>query len=38
VELQVVLPQRPDEELVKAITEWEAKHPYNPRQAQGAQS
>jgi DnaJ-class molecular chaperone len=38
VELQVVLPDHPDEELVRSITEWEAKHPYDPRKRQGAPS
>ena len=38
VELQVVLPDHPDEELVRCVTEWEAKHPYDPRKGQGAQS
>ena len=38
VELQVVLPDRPDDELVRCVTEWEAKHPYDPRKSQGAQS
>jgi len=38
VELQVVLPDHPDEGLVRGITEWEAKHPYDPRKRQGGQS
>jgi hypothetical protein len=38
VELQVVLPDHPDEELVRGITEWEAKHPYDPRTKQEARS
>jgi DnaJ-class molecular chaperone len=38
VELQVVLPDRPDDELVRCVTEWETKHPYDPRKSQGAQS
>ena len=38
VELQVVLPDHPDDELVACVTEWEAKHPYDPRKKQGAQS
>ncbi len=38
VELRVVLPGHPDDEFVQSITEWEAKHPYNPRTAQGGQS
>jgi len=38
VELQVVLPEHPDEELVRSVSEWEAKHPYDPRNRQGAQA
>lgn len=38
VELQVMLPDAADEELVRNVTEWEAKHPYDPRQKQEAQS
>jgi DnaJ-class molecular chaperone len=38
VELQIVLPDHPDEELVRGLTEWEAKHPYDPRKRQGAQA
>ena len=38
VELQVVLPDHPDEDLIQCITEWEAKHPFDPRAKQGAQS
>jgi len=26
-----VLPAHADEELVRSLTEWEAKHPYDPR-------
>jgi len=37
VELRVVLPDHPDDELVRSVTEWEAKHPYDPRKSQGAQ-
>jgi DnaJ-class molecular chaperone len=36
VELRVVLPDHPDDELVRSVTEWEAKHPYDPRKSQGA--
>ena len=36
VELQVILPEEPDDELVQFITQWESKHPYDPRQRQGA--
>jgi DnaJ-class molecular chaperone len=35
VELRVVLPERPDAELERLITEWEGKHPYDPRQSMG---
>jgi DnaJ-class molecular chaperone len=35
LELRVVLPEHPDEELVRSLTEWEAKHPYDPRKQQG---
>jgi len=38
VELQIVLPDNPDEELVGCITEWEAKHPYDPRREMEARS
>lgn len=38
VELQVVLPDHPDDELIRCVTEWEAKHPYDPRTKQEAQS
>ncbi len=38
VELQVVLPDHPDDELVRYITEWEVKHPYDPRTKQEARS
>src|SRR5262245_27132350 len=35
VELRVVLPEHPDEDLVRSLTQWEAKHPYDPRKQQG---
>ncbi len=38
VELLIVLPDQPDDDLVRCITEWEAKHPYDPRKRQEAQS
>jgi DnaJ-class molecular chaperone len=38
VELRVVLPEHPDEELVRSLTEWEAKHPFDPRKQQGDQA
>jgi DnaJ-class molecular chaperone len=31
VELSVILPDDPDDALINAVAEWEAKHPYNPR-------
>jgi len=37
VELRIVLPDHPDDELVRSVTEWEAKHPYDPRKSQGPQ-
>jgi DnaJ-class molecular chaperone len=37
LELRVVLPAHPDEELVRSLTQWEAKHPYDPRK-QGDQA
>ena len=33
IELRIKLPPEPDEELRKLIADWEAKHPYNPREA-----
>jgi len=33
VQLQVMLPEHPDAELTKAVADWEAKHPYDPRAA-----
>ncbi len=36
VELQVTMPPHPDAELERAISEWEQKHPYNPRAGGGA--
>jgi DnaJ-class molecular chaperone len=35
VELLVMLPDKPDEALAKAVTEWEAAHPYRPKGSQG---
>lgn len=32
VELRVKLPKAPDDELRQLIADWEAKHPYNPRE------
>ena len=33
VEIRIVLPPKPDEELEKLISEWEDRHPYDPRDA-----
>jgi hypothetical protein len=38
VELQVVLPEHPDEDFVRAVTDWETKHPYDPRKRQEART
>ena len=38
VELQVILPDHPDDDLVRAVVDWETKHPYDPRKAMGAAS
>lgn len=38
VELRVMLPDQPEDDFVQSITEWEAKHPYNPRTAPRGQS
>lgn len=37
IELRVVLPPSPDEDFIKAVADWEAKHPYNPRASLGEQ-
>jgi DnaJ-class molecular chaperone len=34
VELQVVLPEQPDDEFVRTVIDWELKHPYDPRKQQ----
>ncbi|MGB8870098.1 MAG: J domain-containing protein [Rhodomicrobium sp.] len=31
LELQVMIPPHPDEALEKFVSEWESRHPYNPR-------
>jgi DnaJ-class molecular chaperone len=36
IDLLVVLPHDPDDELVTAVVDWEAKHPYDPRKDMGA--
>ena len=33
VELQVVLPATPDDELIQLVAAWEALHPYDPRRS-----
>jgi len=38
VELQVVLPDQADEDFVKTVVEWEARHPYHPRKTEGVPS
>jgi DnaJ-class molecular chaperone len=38
VELRIKLPPAPDDELRKFIAEWEAKHPYDPRDEKEAVS
>ena len=38
VELVVMLPEAPDEALAKAVTDWEAAHPYQPKGSQGVRS
>lgn len=38
VELQVILPPAPDDDFVKAVADWEDKHPYNPRASLGEPS
>lgn len=35
VRLQVVLPEKPDDELKKFVKDWAKKHPYNPREKAG---
>ena len=36
VELRIVLPAAPDAELEQLISDWEARHPYDPRKPGGA--
>jgi DnaJ-class molecular chaperone len=38
VELRVALPDKLDAELERFTTEWEAKHPYDPRKSTGGRS
>jgi DnaJ-class molecular chaperone len=35
VELRVMLPEPPDAELEELVSNWEARHPYNPRTSSG---
>ena len=35
IELRVMLPEPPDEELERIVTEWERQHPYDPRKTAG---
>jgi DnaJ-class molecular chaperone len=35
VELRIMAPPHPDDDLARAIAEWEAKHPYDPRPSSG---
>lgn len=37
VELRIVLPETPDAELEQLVTDWETRHPYDPRKSGGAQ-
>lgn len=38
IELSIVPPESPDDDLAAFMADWEAKHPQNPRQRRGAQS
>lgn len=38
IELRIMLPERPDAELERLVTEWEAQHPYDPRKTMGGGS
>ena len=35
IELRVMLPDKPDAELEQFVSEWETRHPYNPRTTRG---
>ncbi len=35
IELRVILPEDADDEFVRAVVEWEAKHPYDPKMKLG---
>jgi DnaJ-class molecular chaperone len=38
VELRIVLPDQPDDDLTRAVVEWEVSHPYDPRAAKETSS
>jgi hypothetical protein len=38
IELRIMLPEAPDEELAGLISAWEEKHPYDPRKRTGVSS
>ena len=38
IELKIVPPENPDDELAGFMAQWEAKHPQNPRRNQGAKT
>lgn len=38
IELRIMLPEKPDAELERLVTEWEAQHPYDPRSTMGGGS
>lgn len=35
IEVRLMLPEKPDAELEKLVTDWEMQHPYNPRTTMG---
>ena len=38
IELRVRLPDRHDAELERIVTEWETRHPYDPRKVMGGRA
>ncbi len=38
VELRLMLPETRDDELEKLISDWETRHPYDPRKTSGGQT
>jgi DnaJ-class molecular chaperone len=38
IELHVVLPEHADDEFVRSVVDWEAKHPYDPRKEKEARA